>query len=278
MAVYNIDGARVDASGGSAVDYDRVVESVNHRGYNTVAPENTIPAFKLSKQQGFNFVETDVSFTSDGVAVLLHDASINRTARNADGSTIENTVNIGSITYEQALEYDFGIWKNQRYAGTKIPTLAEFLALCRNIMLHPYIELKSNGGYTQAQIESVVDMVNSYGLKGKVTYISFSTDFLAYVKNYDAEATLGYINSTASANHVSTCQSLTTNSNIVFYAPKYSTITDEICATFAAAHIPMRGVWTVDTANAIKALNPYVSGVTSNSQIAGKVLYDASAN
>lgn len=276
MAVYNIDGARIDdGSGGSSLDYDAVVESVNHRGYNTVAPENTLPAFQLSKRTGFDFVETDISFTSDNVAVLLHDASINRTARNPDGSSISGTVNISSITYAQALEYDFGIWKNQRYAGTKIPTLAEFLNLCRAIMLHPYIELKDNGNYTQAQIESIVDAVNAYGLKGKVTYISFSSTYLGYVKNYDTSATLGYINSTASTNHVSTCQNLKTTSNIVFYAPKYSTITDAICAAFATAKIPMKGVWTVDTVNNIKALNPYVSGVTSNSLIAGKVLYDA---
>lgn len=278
MAVYDIKGNNIDENSGGtaqAINYDAVVQSVNHRGYNTVAPENTLPAYKLSKQQGFNYVETDVSFTSDGVAVLLHDASINRTARNSDGTSISGTVNISSITYEQALEYDFGIWKSQTYAGTKIPTFEEFLMLCRNIMLHPYIELKDNGGYTQAQIESIVDMVNAYGLKGKSSYISFNSTYLGYVKNYDNEAILGYINSTASTNHVTTCQNLQTTSNEVFYAPKYSTITDAICEAFASAKIPMRGVWTVDYANSIKALNPYVSGVTSDSLIAGKVLYDA---
>ena len=95
-----------------------VVRSINHRGWYS-APENTIPAYKASKQNGFSIVECDVRFTSDGIPVLLHDATINRTARNADGTTISETISIGSITYSEALEYDFGIYKNAQYAGTK---------------------------------------------------------------------------------------------------------------------------------------------------------------
>ena len=63
------------------VDYDKIMRSINHRGYNKIAPENTIPAYALSKENGYKYVETDVRFTSDGIPVLLHDVSINRTAR-----------------------------------------------------------------------------------------------------------------------------------------------------------------------------------------------------
>lgn len=273
MAIYDVNGNSVGVTA-SAVNYDAVVKAVNHRGYNTVAPENTLPAYILSRQNGFSIAETDISFTSDGVAVLLHDATINRTARNADGSTIGSTINISSITYEQALEYDFGIWKGAKYAGTKIPTLEQFLDLCRNIGLIPYIELKNNGGYTQAQIEGIVDAVNAHGLKGKATYISFSDTYLGYVKNHDESARLGYLNSTASAGHVATVQNLKTSSNEVYYGVKYSTLTDAICEAFATAKIPIE-VWTVNSASDIIALNPYITGVTSDSLIAGKILYES---
>ena len=46
--------------------------SVNHKGYNTKAPENTLPAFERSAEMGYRYVETDISFTKDGVPVLLH--------------------------------------------------------------------------------------------------------------------------------------------------------------------------------------------------------------
>lgn len=265
MAVFNKDGQNITSgSTTQMLNYDATVTAVNHRGYNTVAPENTIPAFKLSKTNGFNIVETDVQFTSDGVPVCLHDRSIDRTS--------DGTGNIDQMTWEQVQEYDFGSWKSSAYTGTKIPSFAQFLALCKNIGLFPYIELKSDATYTQAQIESIVDMVNEYGMKGKITYISFSTTYLGYVKNYDASARLGYLNSTASSSHVSTCQNLQTTSNQVYYGVKYSTLTDAICEAFASAEIPVE-VWTVNTSSAIVALNPYVSGVTSDSLIAGQVLY-----
>ena len=80
------------------------VLSVNHRGYSAIAPENTLPAYRLSKEKGFRYVETDVSFTSDGVPVLLHDASIDRTS--------DGTGKIAEMTFEQVRQYDFGSWKS----------------------------------------------------------------------------------------------------------------------------------------------------------------------
>ena len=135
MAIYDINGNRIDESAtGTALNYDATILSVNHRGYSTVAPENTLPAYKLSKRMGFNYVETDVSFTSDGVAMLLHDATIDRTS-NGSGT-------LANMTYDEVRQYDFGSWKSSAYAGTVIPTLAEFLSLCKNIMLHPSHQAK----------------------------------------------------------------------------------------------------------------------------------------
>lgn len=275
MAVYNIDGINIDESEGAAqaIDYDTAVKGINHRGYNTVAPENTLPAYKLSKSHGFYYVETDVSFTSDNVAVLLHDNTINRTARNSDGTEISETINISDITYEQVLTYDFGIWKSSTYAGTKIPTLSQFLALCKNIGLYPYIELKSNGNYTQSQIQSIVDEVEKHGLKGKVTYISFSSTFLTYVKNYDSNARLGYVQSGSGTDGmITTATGLKTTGNEVFMDTYDKS--DSWVEKCRVAGLPLE-IWTIDSASTIQNMNPYITGVTSNSLIAGKVLYDA---
>ena len=278
MAVYNIGGNRIDYDGTTMdtrigalekfVDYDVNVLSVNHRGYSAVAPENTLPAYILSKKMGFKYVETDVSFTSDGVAVCLHDSTIDRTS-NGSG-------NIKNLTFEQVRTYDFGSWKSSEYAGTQIPSLAEFLALCKRIMLHPYIELKSADNYTEAQIRSIVDMVRDYGMRGKVSYISFSSTFLTYVKNYDADARLGFLKNPPVASDLSVLQSLKTTTNEVFYDVGYYNdgITQAICDTYAAAGFPIEA-WTVDSVDVMLGLNKYVSGITSDNMIAGKVLYDA---
>ena len=264
MAVYDRLGNRIDEH--MFLDFDATVKSVNHRGYSAVAPENTLPAYKLSKQMGFNYVETDVSFTSDGVPMLLHDATIDRTSN--------GTGTLSQMTYDEVRQYDFGSWKSSAYAGTVIPTLAEFLDLCRNIMLYPYIELKDNGGYTQAQIQQIVDVVNAHGMKGKVTYISFSTTYLGYVKNYDPYARLGFLKTTAATSDVTTVNNLKTGTNEVFMDTNYTKLTSTALNAFISAQIPME-VYTVNTASAVIGLNSYISGITSDSQLAGKVLYEA---
>lgn len=241
------------------------MKAVNHRGYNTVAPENTMPAYKLSVQMGFRYVETDISFTSDNVPVLLHDATIDRTS-NGTGS-------ISSMTLAQARTYDFGAWKAAEYAGTKIPTLEEFLIFCRNSGLHPYLELKDNGDYTQSQIRMVVDMVHQLGLAGNVTYISFSSNYLDWVKEYDPFARLGYVVRAITQTQVNKAIALRSDYNEVFFDNK--TCTAEEIALCKANGMPLE-MWTISTKAAILALDDYVSGVTSNSANAEFVKFEQS--
>lgn len=159
--------------------------NVCHRGFNTIAPENTIPAFVFARKVGFRWVETDVQFTSDNVPVILHDRSIDRTSN--------GTGNIDQLTYAEVREYDFGSWKNPIYAGTKIPSFEEFIDWCKKSGVKPYIELKSDVAYTQAQIDILIDIVKSYGMLDQCTWISFGLFLLGYVHNTDPKARLGYL-------------------------------------------------------------------------------------
>lgn len=242
------------------------IRAINHRGYCTEAPENTIPAYIKSKENGFNFVECDVAFTADNVPVLLHDSTI-------DGVS-DGTGNIADLTYADVLNYDFGSWKSVEYTGTKIATFREFIVLCKNIGLHPYIELKSTAAYTIEQIEIVVDMVESVGMRGNVTYISFSEVLLGYVKDIDPTARLGYIIYGTNPIIVERTNALKTGYNEVFINLFVDNVTDNDVQTCISNGFPLE-VWTVNDANVIKGLNPYISGVTSDNLIAGKVLKEA---
>lgn len=265
MSAYNINGKEI-AVYDTNLNYDAYIRNIAHRGLSAVAPENTLPAYRLAKKNGFNYAETDIMFTSDGVPVLLHDTTINRTS-NGTGS-------ISQMTFNQVRQYDFGSWKSSEYAGTQIPSLAEFLDLCRHIMLFPILELKADGGYTDAQVQQVVDMVEEYGLKGKARYTSFSANYDSLLKTYDPDASLEFIQTSASTSGIETCQSLKTDTNEVIYTAPYNTMTDAICEAYRDANIPI-GTWTIDAKADILALNPYISQVTSNSLIAGKVLYES---
>lgn len=265
---YTWDGVLLNSISGTGSNMSRNynVKSVNHRGYSSEAPENTLSAFKLSKLKGYDYVECDVAFTADNVAVLLHDSTVDRTSN--------GTGNISELTFNEVRALDFGSWKSSTYAGEKIPTFEEFMILCRNIGLHPYIEIKNSATYTSDQIKSLIDIVKRVGMRNNVTWISFTNQYLEYVKNHDNKARLGYLVSDITESIINTITALKTGENEVFIDATYSALTAEKVALCVDADLPLEA-WTINTSDTIRLLDPYVSGVTSDNLIAGEILYTA---
>lgn len=242
------------------------VKSIAHRGASKVAPENTIASFKAAKKAGFDYVECDVSFTSDGVAVLLHDSTIDRTSN--------GTGNISDMTLETVRGFDFGSWFSDEFAGAQIPTFEEFIALCRNIGLHAYIELKAG---TREQTENLVSTVKRYGMKNNVTWISFIKESLGYVKDADPTARIGFIVSNSNQNIeqiVALTNEFKTGHNEVFLDMPYS------CVSVGSAWIQAcvendfpAEVWTIDSESTVSTYDPYLTGVTTNFLNAGHIIY-----
>ncbi len=100
----------------------------SHRGGVHNTPENTMPAFLTALAQGYDYIETDPQLTRDGVVVLMHDDTLNRTCRHSDGRVIGEPVKVCDITYEELLQYDAGIAMGQRFRGTRVPRLDELLS------------------------------------------------------------------------------------------------------------------------------------------------------
>ncbi len=239
---------------------------VNHRGFNFVAPENTLSAFRLSDDEGFTHVECDIVFTKDGVPVLSHDTSIDRTC--ASGNTGE----IKDLNYADIKDLDFSYDKTA-YAGEKMPTFEQFLALCKELNLHAYLDIRAQS--TKSETKILVDMVNSGGMQGQVSYISSSAHVLEAVKEKDETARLGFVCSYASDDKIAELRALRTGKNEIFMDCNYyyMTKTDKIntkegleqtiynCKYFK---IPLE-VWTVNSEKDIIGLDPYISGVTTDS-------------
>ena len=257
--------------------------SVNHKGYNTKAPENTLPAFERSAEMGYRYVETDISFTKDGVPVLLHNPSINVMARNPDGSELPpEDIMIDTLTYEEVLQYDFT--KGMKgFEGTKIARLDDFLDLCRAKSLHPYLELKKNGDYKKDQIIDLVKLVRSKGMAGKVSWISFEAEYLKWVSQEDPKARLGYLNVVADEEtmkeSVKAAKELKTGENEVFLdlanKTEFVTYDYSLCEKEG---LPVE-IWVNDELNAfmgiterdvLETLDPYVTGATVDKYIYGK--------
>ena len=96
-----------------------------HKGDSVNAPENTMAAFRAACDAGYEFIELDPKFTSDGKFVLLHDRSLKRTARDAEGNAID--VKIAEITLAEAQSYEYGSWFSEEFKGEKIPLLSDVL-------------------------------------------------------------------------------------------------------------------------------------------------------
>ncbi len=97
------------------------VDIVAHRGASFDAPENTLAAQKLAWKQNADVVETDIWLTKDGRIIVSHDKNAKRTAG--------KDVLVTESTQAELRQLDAGTWKAPQFAGEKLPTLDEQLAL-----------------------------------------------------------------------------------------------------------------------------------------------------
>ncbi len=135
-----------------------------HRGDRADAPENTLPAFTAAFAGGLEFVETDVQLTADGVPVLLHDETVDRTTDGAGA--------VADLTLAQVQALDAGSWFGAEFAGTRVPQLGEFLDL---LAATPHkkalIELKQY--WTRDDIRRILDQIFVRGVQNRVVFASF---------------------------------------------------------------------------------------------------------
>jgi glycerophosphoryl diester phosphodiesterase len=103
----------------SLVAEGSAVEIIGHRGASHDAPENTLASVNLAWEQGADAVEIDIHRTKDGQIVAIHDATTKRYG-GPDRKVAEQTL-------AELKSLDVGRWKNRKFAGERIPTLAEVL-------------------------------------------------------------------------------------------------------------------------------------------------------
>ena len=152
------------------------IKGINHRGFNTVAPEESRSAYLLSKQNGYHHWEGDINWTKDNVPMMIHDKAINRTARNLDGSQISGTVNITDLNYADLAKYDFGIVKGDRYKGEPLLSFEELVKLARYNDVFLHIEFKY--AFTQEQVQILHNIIVKYNMLDRIGWQAFGWDNL----------------------------------------------------------------------------------------------------
>jgi glycerophosphoryl diester phosphodiesterase len=134
-------------AGPAAARRHRAVVSIAHRGASGYAPEHTVAAYDLAVALGADYLEQDLQLTRDGVLVILHDATLDRTAR---GPAENCTGAVADKTLAQIETCDVGTSFNEanperarpEYVGLRIPTLDEVFTRYGRRMNY-YVETKS---------------------------------------------------------------------------------------------------------------------------------------
>lgn len=207
--------------------------AVAHRGESSQAPEETGPAFVAAAKSGTKVIETDIRFTKSGVAVLFHDATVDRTTN--------GTGNVSNFYWGDLAKLDAGRWFSPAYAGTHPISFWQQLAL-----LKPYTgvtvvpELKDYP--TTAQLTNVSNAINTYGMASRTIVQSFYAADLAKFHAINPTVPLALTTSATPADPVAALQA----AGATYWLPNKDNITQ---AQVDAAHAAGIKVWpwTADT-------------------------------
>jgi len=158
-----------------------------HRGFSSLAPENTISAFQKAIEIGADFIELDVRKTKDDSLVVIHDESVDRTSSNGMKG------NISSLMYKDLNYINVGYSEKfgSKFYFEKIPTLYEVLKLAKG-KINICIELKSKNIELNA-----LSVIKSTNTENDVIVSSFDSETLSKIKTLNKDIkTLYLVNST----------------------------------------------------------------------------------
>ena len=140
---------------------------LGHRGASAFAPENTMAAFELAIEQGAVGIEFDVQVTRDGIPVIIHDDTVDRTT--------DGTGSVTSMSFAETQALDAG-------DGQKIPTLAELLTTFQDRILYN-LEIKNADQQDKGAERAILAELEKHELAANILISSFNEGALRRVKS-----------------------------------------------------------------------------------------------
>ena len=227
-----------------------------HRGLSALAPENTLPAYRLAGEYGFWGAECDISQTSDGVWVLMHDKTVDRMT---DGEGL-----VSDFTYAElsALTVDAGN-NIEQFPGTKVPTLMEYLDVCGEYGLHPVIEIKEVVDVNN--LPDLAAILNAREEKDRFVIISWGRELIAGIKTLLPDIPAYLIASPATADDVTFCA----ENGIDGLDAAYN-VSESVIRLSQDAGLKLMA-WTVDSVTWAERMAAYgILDITSNCLVPGR--------
>lgn len=144
---------------------------IAHRGGGADAPENTLAAIRTGAAAGFRMVEFDVMLSRDGVPLLIHDETLERTT-DGHGRVCEHD-------FAALQRLDAGGWHSPAFAGERLPSLEQALDLLRALDLDANIEIKPARGFEQVTGEAAARLIAARWPSDRQPPLLSSFDFSA---------------------------------------------------------------------------------------------------
>jgi len=170
---------------------------LGHRGAAGLAPENTEPAFAAAAELGVGF-ELDVTLSSDGQVVVMHDDALDRTTTGSG--------EVSDTPWQTIAGLDAGSWMGAEWEGTRVPTLDQVLERFGGRVLID-IELKT----TPRKLElarAVVESVQAHDAVDSVVVTSFDPYLLEHVAALEPLIRRGQLTATFKDSDLSLVQKL----------------------------------------------------------------------
>lgn len=143
-----------------------------HRGFHTIAPENSMPAFGAAVAMGADEIEFDLWATTDGEIVSCHDRNLERVST-GEGKIYEHT-------YEELLNYDFGIKYSEKFKGLKILKFEEILKkfACHVVMNIHLKTVNNQCEYDPEILRKIIGLIDKYDCRKHVYFTSGNDNLL----------------------------------------------------------------------------------------------------
>jgi len=227
---------------------------IAHRGYSAVAPENTLASFKAALEQQVWGVEFDIHISADGIPIIIHDTTVNRTS-NGNGKVEEKTI-------AQLQSLNAGSWFHPRFAAETIPTLQQVLDLFSATPLNLYLELKSPQNWSELAVRDLVQMLEPW--RDRAVIASFNHQFLNRFKHNYPQFFVGYALSDFQEYSLEYIDAIKTNADVLL--PHFSLILEESSLTQTLLNQQWEIIpWTVDELSIFqKLLSLKISKIITN--------------
>jgi glycerophosphoryl diester phosphodiesterase len=230
---------------------------IAHRGDSAHRPENTLAAFAGALELGASAVELDIQLTRDGHVVVIHDASLERTT-SGRGDVRQMT-----LAEVRAVSAGYPNRFGSEWAGERVPTLAEALALLRD-RARAMVEIKAESVTADETggVEALaVAEIRRAAMVDKVALISFDQRAIVRLRQLAPDISRGRIFGRTSADEV-LADARASGAEVVL--PHKSQLSDALVARVHAAGIKL-ATWVVDEPEELRELARFdLYGVGSN--------------